>query len=234
MKKPKPSVIPRFGTCNVAGEAMDIDNLQVAAVIYAFDVPLHHERPYDVQAGDGIKGVRVIWHFDQTDRGGNSPKLIAKNYKDEEWIAGNPQHPLAICKRAFDEHAKLKNHLRKGDLPKHTGPACRVTNTRMAAVLVALGHKLHGWQRNDYVTTWCFDEAAATDAALYVSDDLYENLPDSAISYARGALLGHEAMIAASKQIQTARITHRGRAALIGKDIDQTKQDTIEKLLFRK
>ena len=234
MKKPqRASVVPRFAVSNIAGESADISNLQIAAVVYAFDVPLHKERPYDVQAGDGIKGTRVIFHFDQQ-AGGNSPKEIASKYFDDVWLASNPSHPLAVCRWAFDEHAALKQMLRNGGLDQYTGPACRITNTRKAAVLKALGHKLLGWQRNAVVTTWCFHEAAAADAALYDSPDLYQKLPDEPISYARGAILGHEQMIALSKQIQTARVEHRGRVAHIGKDIPQKDQDSIEKLLFRK
>ena len=230
----KPSVVPRFGVCNVAGESADISNLQVAAVIYAFDVPLHHERPYDVQTGDGIKGSRIMFHFDQSDAGGNSPKLIASRYLDDKWLASNTGSPLATCKRAFDEFAKLKQYLRVGGLSTHTGAACRITNTRKAAVLLALGHPLHGWQRNAQVTTWCFHEAAATDAAIYDDPQLYDKLPDAPISYAKGAMLGHEQMVTLSKRATTARVEHRGRVAMIGRDIEKTKQDTIEKLLFRK
>lgn len=231
----RPATIPRFAVSQVSGETQSVDNLQIAAVIYAFDVPLMEQRPYDTQAGDGIKGVRVIWNFDQKDAGGNSPKTIAKKYFDADWHKMNPAHPLAVCKRAFDCHATLKGYLRAGSgLDRHAGAACRITNTRKAAVLMALGHKLLGWQRNDYVTTWCFHEAAASDAALYDDPQLYDKLPDEPIAYARGAILGHEAMVAASKNIQTARVTHKGRVALIGRDIEKKHQDTIEKLLFRK
>ena len=227
-------MVPRFGTTNIADQSADVDNLQIAAVVYAFDVPLHKERPYDVQAGDGLTRPRIIFHFNQEDPAGNQPKEIIKRYKNAAWLAENPTHPLTVCNTAFDEHAKLKKALRLGSFPPHHGPACRVTNTRMAAVLKAMGHKLHGWQRNDVVTTWCFDEAAATDALLYARDDLYTYLPDSSISYAKGAILGHERMISLSKQATTARVQHRGRTAYIGKDISKGEQDIIEKLLFRK
>jgi len=234
MKRPQTSTVPRFAVTNVSASSANISNLQVAAVIYAFDVPLHKSRPYDIQAGDGIKGNVVIWHFDQQDLAGNSPKQIAAKYLDDQWIALNPSNPLAVCRRAFDEFAKLKRYLNTGGIKTHTGAACRVTNTRKAAVLLALGHPLLGWQRNAQVTTWCFHEAAAADAALYDSPDLYETLPDAAISYAKGAILGHEQMVALAKQATTARVQHKGRTALIGRDIDKSKQDTIEKLLFRK
>jgi len=41
-------------------------------------------------------------------------------------------------------------------------------------------------------------------------------------------------MVALAKQATTARVQHKGRTALIGRDIEKSKQDTIEKLLFRK
>jgi len=150
-------------------------------------------------------------------------------------MAENPDHPLAICRQAFEHHAKLKSYLRAGRGPSmFYGASCKVTNTRKAAVLMAMGHPLMGWLRNDQVTTWCCHEAAAADAALYDSPDLYDRLPDEAISYARGAILGHEAMIAASKQIQTAVVTHRGRKAFIGKDISKPQLDALERVLYRK
>lgn len=231
----KPSVIPRFAVSSVTGETESVDNLQVAATIYAFDVPLNKDHPYDVQAGDGIKGNRVIWNFSQKDGAGNSPKKIAKLFFDEDWCVANPSNPLAVCKRSFDEYHRLLKCIKAGNGINHyIGPACRVTNTRKAAVLLGLDHKLMGWLRNDAVTTFCFHEAAATDAALYDDHNLYEKLPDAAISYARGALLGHEAMVAAAKKVQRARVQHRGRTALIPKDISQNDLNTIEKLLYRK
>jgi hypothetical protein len=236
MNKPRKSVVPRFGVSNISGESADISNLQIAATVYAFDVPLHKERPYDVQKGDGIRGngSRIIFHFNQKDGAGNSPKEIAKLYFDENWLAQNPKNPLAICRRAFDEHAKLKQMLRGGNGENYTGPACRITNTRKAAVMKALGHPLLGWVRNEVVTTWCFPQAADTDAILYDRDDLYTYLPDSAISYAKGAILGHEKMIALSKQVTTARVTHRGKTAYIGRDMPKHEIDVIDKLLYRK
>ena len=164
-----PSKKPSLAVTNVAAESADISNLQVAAVVYAFDVPLHPERPYDVQAGDGISGSRVMWHFVQ-DAGGESPREIAKKYLNDDWHKMNPDHPLAVCKRAFDEFAKLKQYLKVGGPSPYVGPACRITNTRQAAVLLALGHKMLGWQRNALVTTWCFHEAAAAEVIVREMD----------------------------------------------------------------
>ena len=98
----------------------------------------------------------------------------------------------------------------------------------------ALGHPIIGWLRNEKVTTWCFPEAAATDALLYDDEKLYERLPDSSIAYLKGALLGHEAMTVAMKDIQFARVEHRGRVAMIGKHIIKKQLDQIERILFRK
>lgn len=219
----------------VTGETQDVDNLQIAATIYAFDVPLHKDNPYDVQAGDGIKGTKVIWHFAQTDAAGNSPKEIAAKFFDDVWIAANPQHPLSVCKHAFDWLADLKHMMKTGKgVSMYYGPSCRITNTRKAAVMLALGHKLLGWQRNEVVTTWCFHETTAADAALYDDEKLYEKLPDAPISYAKGAILGHLAMIDASKSVQHAVVQHRGRTAIIGKDMPKQSLDTLEKILFRK
>lgn len=233
--KGKQSILPRFGVSTVDGNLADIDNLQCAATIFAFDVPLNETKPYTTQSGDGFSGVRVVWHFQQTDGAGNSPKSIAKHFMDRAWCDANPGNPLAVCRRAFDELSLLKTLLETGrGLPFYAGPGVRITNTRKAAVIKALGHPLKGWLRNSQVTTWCFPEAAAADAALYDDPDLYRKLPDSAISYARGAILGHEAMIAQCKTILQAVVTHKGRTAIIGKDAPKALVDSISKLLYRK
>lgn len=232
---PRPSVVPRYSISTIDGQTGDIDNLTTAATVYAFDVPLHPANPYSTQAGDGIKGVRIIWHFHQPDPAGNSPQKIARLFRDAVHHHRNPNDPVTICARAFDEFYRMKTMLDLGrGVPQHYGAACRVTNTRKAAVLVALGHPLIGWQRNPQVTTWCFHEAAATDAALYSDTALYAKLPDAAISYAKAALLGHEAMVDVAKKAQFARIEHRGRTALIGNDVDRATLNSLEKLLYRK
>ena len=64
----------RFRVESLDGLAADIQSTVLAAVIYAFDVPLKKGGEYSVQAGDGIKGIRATWHF-QSDTEGNSPKV---------------------------------------------------------------------------------------------------------------------------------------------------------------
>jgi len=97
-----------------------------------------------------------------------------------------------------------------------------------------MGHPLKGWKRNPQVTTWCFDEAAAADCALYDDPDLYDKLPESTISYTKAAVLGHLGMSEASKQVMQASIEHKGRTALIGRDCTPSQIESIEKILFRK
>lgn len=228
-------IIPRFGFTSIDGSSAEVDNPRLAATIYAFDVPLHADNPYSTAVGDGIDGIRVTWHFEQSSPCGNSPKLIAKYWSDQKWILANPSHPLTLCKGAFAlfDHLVLAIKQNRG-FPLHFGAACRITNTRKAAVMQALGHPIMGWLRNEKVTTWCFPEAAATDALLYDDEKLYERLPDAPISYLKGALLGHEAMTVAMKDIQFARVEHRGRVAMIGKHIPKKQLDQIERILFRK
>jgi hypothetical protein len=198
-------LLPRFEISTVDGHAADVDSPRIAATVYAFDVPLHPANPYSTQAGDGISGVRVTWHFSQSNPTGNSPGAIVSKWHDLPWLAANPKNPLAICRSAFRWFDALKQAMTENTgYPIYPGAAVRITNTRKAAVLSALGHPIHGWQRNAQVTTWCFHEAAATDAALF-DRNLYDELPDAPISYAKGAMLGHEIMTHAIKDIQFAR-----------------------------
>lgn len=229
------SILPRFGISTIDSTSCETADTRLAATIYAFDVPLNEANPYTTSAGDGLKNTRVVWNFQQSDTAGNSPKEIARLWADKVWQINNPDSPLSVCRMAFEEHDKLKRYLQLGrGLEVHYGAGTLITNTRKAAVLIALGHCIIGWRRNDQVTTWVFHQAAATDAALYDSPRLYERLPDTAISYARGAILGHEAMIAKIKDIQFVRVEHKGRIALVGRDMRKDKIDALEKLLYRK
>jgi hypothetical protein len=229
------SILPKFGVTTIDSAAHSTANPRLAATIYAFDVPLHEANPYTTSAGDGIVDVRVVWNFAQTDKAGNSPAEIAARWIDNVWMQRNETHPLAICKSAFAWHDKLKEMIEHGrGLPQHYGPAVVISNTRKAAVMAALGHPLIGWHRKPQNVLWCFAQAAAADAALYEDAALYTKLPDASISYAKGAILGHERMVAAIKSIQFARVEHRGRVALIGRDCAGEKLNQLEKILYRK
>ena len=231
----KASILPRFQVTTIDSASSEVSNPQLAATIYAFDVPLRPENPFTTSAGDGLRAVRVIWNFHQPDPAGNAPEVIVQRWNDKVWLDRNPADPLTICRRAFENFGMLKEMIEHGrGLAYHSGPCAAVTNTRMAAVLLALGHPLLGWRRNPQVTTWCFHQAAAADAALYHDQRLYERLPDAAISYAKAAILGHEAMVAAIKDIQFARVQHKGRTAMIGRDMPADKLSKLEQILYRK
>lgn len=229
------SIVPRFQITAIDSLDQSTSDTRLASTIYAFDVPLHEQNPFTTSAGDGLKGTRVVWHFHQTDPAGNSPKEIHQKWNDGFWIEANPTHPLAICKNAFERNEWMVRQTKMG-MPsmQETHIGLHEPNTRKAAVLNALGHPLKGYIRGDRWITWVFDEAAATDAALYDDPRLYERFPDAAISYAKAAILGHVAMITAIKNIQFARVEHRGRTALIGRDMPKDKLDQLEKLLYRK
>ncbi len=223
-----------FEIQTVDGLVTDVSNIQLAATIVAFDVPLHPSNPFSTQAGDGLVAPRVTWHFSGASPLGDTAENIGERWTNEQWIALNPNHPLAICRATFRWMATFMDAIKSGQgFSFYHGAAVRITNTRKAAVMAALGHPVIGWQRNDKVTTWCFHEAAASDAALF-DGDIYTHLPTAAISYAKGAILGHEMMVKTVKDIQFARVEHKGRTAIIGKDISQKKLDQLEKILYRK
>lgn len=231
----KQSIMPRFGITTIDSASASTANPRLAATIYAFDVPLCDENPFTTSAGDGISGTRVVWNFKQKDKAGNSPRSIIEKWSDGIWMQQNPSHPLAACKASFEWLDRLKNMLQNGrGLNRYDSPSVQITNTRKASVLAALDHPLVGWKRHPVVTTWCFHQAAAADAALYDDPQLYSKLPDASISYAKGAIMGHEAMIKAIKDVQFARVEHRGRVAMIGRDAAGEKLNQLEKILFRK
>lgn len=224
--------LPRFAVSTVDGLLADTDNPRLAATIFAFDVPLHPQNPYSVTTGDGIDGARITWHFQQTSPAGNSPEAIAKAWDDEKLPLSNP---VSICRESFRIHKRFTESIkmRIGHSFWH-GAAVRITNTRKAAVLSAIGHRLLGWQYNDRVTTWCFHESAAVDATLIDDPELYQKLPDAAISYARGAILGHEFMIHEIKKATQFQVKHKGRTAIIGSNMPKAELDKLEKIFYRK
>ena len=226
----------RFRVESLDGLAADIQSTVLAAVIYAFDVPLKKGGEYSVQAGDGIKGIRATWHF-QSDTEGNSPKVIINRWKDEAWQAQNPGDPLTRCKVAFDAFFHMKKSLkeRRGyDNFDTTKPSCRVENTRMAACLVGMGHPVIGWHWTDMGAAWHFDQTAATDAHLIHDEQLISKVPDCDVAYVKGAIFGHEAMLRELHDPKEFRVEHKGRIATIGKHIPQGKLDSLERIFYRK
>jgi hypothetical protein len=226
--------IPRFATVGLESTDDHTENARLAATIYAFDVPLDPVQPWSVITGDGIKGSRVVWHF-RPEPDGNQPGEIAKRWNDGAWLANNPENPLAIIREAFEIYAKMTNCIRLGRGFSHFGGmATTIHTTRIAAILAALGHPVLGWVRGDRGTAWKLHPAAAADAALIEREDLYTTLPDEAISYAKGALLGHAYMVDVIKKATTTQHMHRGRIALIGRNCPDANILTLEKLLYRK
>ena len=228
----------RFRVESIDGLTSDIQSTVLAAVIYAFDVPLAKDNPYSTQAGDGIPGknIRVTWHFQSTPEG-NSPKIIANRYKDDVWQAKNPTDPLTRCRVAFDAFFGMKKCLKEKrgiDIFNPAKHSTRVESTRLAACLVGMGHPIAGWHWNDYGAAWHFDQAAGVDAVLIHDEHLIDRLPDEPISFVKGAIMGHAAMMDKIFQIQNIRVEHKGRIAVIGKHIPQKRLDALEKILYRK
>jgi hypothetical protein len=211
-------------------------NPKLASTLYAFEVPLNPTCPYQTSAGDGINGIRVVWYFAPRKTMGRSFSQICKLWHDQNWLAANPDDALSICKKTFEYFDEMKSSINNGRSRISIYPASSVktADTRKAAVLRALGHNYFGYSRQDDVVTWVLGQSAAADAALYDDKDLYRKLPNASISYAKGAILGHRQMIKAMKEIQFARVQHKGRTAIIGKDIPPKELEIIEKLLYRK
>jgi hypothetical protein len=226
--------IPRFATVGLESTDNHVENTRLAATIYAFDVPLDPHKELSVITGDGIKGSRVVWHF-RPEPDGNQPGEIAKRWNDGAWLANNPDNPLAIVRSAFDIYSKMAQAAKmKRGFSHFGGSAITIHTTRIAAILAALGHPVLGWVLSDRGVAWKLHQAAATDAALLQRADLLDVLPDSAISYARGAVLGHAVMVHRIKKVTDTQHIHRNRVALIGKNCPDKCVLTLEQLFYRK
>jgi len=227
-------MIPRFATVGLESTENHTDNARLAATIYAFDVPLDPIKGWSVITGDGIKGTRVIWHFAPRPDG-NQPGEIAKKWHDARWIFENKTNALSVTRRAFDEYSKMVQITKaRSGFPIVKHASVTIFTTRIAAVLVALGHELIGCDHTDYGTAWKFKQCAAADASLIERGDLLEKLPDAAISYARGAILGHAVMVDKIKDITDTQHIKRNRIALIGKNCPDKCVLTLEQLFNRK
>jgi len=226
--------VPKFQTVSIDSPDNHTDNAKLAATIYAFDVPLDPAQPWSVIAGDGIKGTRVVWHFSPLPHG-LQPGDIAKRWASPEWLALNPCDPLAVCKSAFAYHFQMVTAIKQRfGFGTYAGPCIVLHTTRAAAVLAAIGHPILGWEWSDNGVAWKMPQAAAADAALFATEDLYTVLPNEAISYAKGAILGHAIMVDKIKEITMTRHEHRGRIALIGRNCPDANILTLEKILYRK
>jgi hypothetical protein len=221
----------------MVGERTDTGNTQLAATLGAFDVPLKTGEPFSTQVGDGIRGVRVTWHFDPLSKTNTKATDLVRLWGDAEWRAANREHPLSCAWRAFKSYREMVLQIRGGEpvINRWTGsdPTHATGDTRKAACIESLGHPLLGYTQTGDWWMWHFPQAAAADLALYDKQDLCETLPHATISYVRAALLNYATMIRWIKDIQTCRIVHKGRIALVGVNAPQSTKDIIEKLLYR-
>lgn len=223
---------PRFETLD--GQT---SNAKIAAAAIALDVPLLQEKPWTVAAGDGINGVRVIWHFKGASPDGNTIAAVANAWKSDEWLAKNPNHEVTRIKLAFDELHRLsdtaKGAARHYDaiLPRDT---ISNASTAMAATLIALGHPCKGYTRGNACLFWHFDRAAASDMALWEDHNLHLKLPTTMISYIKCALLNWRVLLTDCAKPELIAVKHGTRTAFVDKNVDQKTQITLEKLLYRK
>jgi hypothetical protein len=226
--------LQKFGFGTVDGLGADTQNTRLAATICALDVPLQEGNECSVTVGDGIQGSRVTWHFQATG-GGYSSNDIVNKWHDRRWQDENHNHPIALIRRAFGALSDLNEAIlsRRGYV-NHHGPGLGTPVTRKAAILLALGHPILGWKWSGDVCFWRFAQAAAEDALLLDDPALYDRLPTAPISYARAALFGHEAMVEVARQVTGYRVQHKGRIAIVSKEIPKQQLDQIEKLLYRR
>jgi hypothetical protein len=221
-----------------ASSSCETKDTELAATIAAFDVPLCDTEPYTVQAGDGIRGKRVTWHFKQAAPNGIRAMSLASFWHDNDWHAANSDNAFARCRRAFKTRRDLIDQIRGGpqtlSMFSKATPSIYTASIAQAATLEALGHPLLGWTCSSEWWHWHFPQAAASDAALYDKPTLHLDLPDADISYVRAALINYSWMLKWIADIIQARVTHRGRVALIGVDAPKREVEIIEKLLYRK
>jgi len=228
--------LPGFRMSPIMGESQDVDNLQLAAIIYALDVPLHKQNGWTVQAGQGIKGNRVTFHFSQTDPAGYKPKQIADWYLDKEFQAKNPIHPVSVCTLAFSkwhEFSMIAKREKPCSFFNGSADTVRVTNTRKAAAIASIGHPMMGIRWSGPCCIFHFPSTASVDEILY-EREIYKELPKHNLAYAKAALLSHEDILRLAGDVSFARVEHRGRIAIIGRDTNQRGIDTIDKLLHTK
>jgi hypothetical protein len=222
----------------IDGPRGDTRNLQLAATIYAFDVPLLAEQPITTLAGDGIDGVRVTFHFEQSAPNGNSPAAIIKRWMDVVWLAENAEHPLAQAKEAFELFKRLTATAKRttGDpLPNFAGgDSVHCYDNRQAAAVWSVGNQFLGYSVRDGIYRWHFHRAAAGDLALFERGDLHEALPDLKLSYVRASLHNHKVLTGLVKSVMYLQVLHRGRVANIGTSVPQHTLDKLERILYRK
>jgi hypothetical protein len=232
-------MIPKTRFVGLTGEAGATTNTRAAAALYALDVPLDTARTLTSIAGDGINGVRITWHFQEASPSGNSSAKMIKAWDDREYARNNPDCPLVNIKAAFLIYADLARGIKEGTLECAAAPVpfLETMDSKMAAGMVQLGHPLAGIAYRDGKYRFRFSQCAGADFAVWNSIDAARTKhPDTLLHALWCAFDCHSRMVDFIKQDgpQFAAVKHRGRTALIGKDMDKRDLDALEKLLYRR
>ena len=223
----------------VTGEGGATTNTRAAAALYALDVPLDLHRTLTSIAGDGINGVRITWHFAEVSANGDSSAKMIKAWDDREWARSNPDCQLVNIKAAFLGYAEITRSIREGTLECSPAavPFLETEDTRMVACMVKLGHPIAGIAFLNGRYRFRFDQCAGADFAVWASiDPTRTKHPNTLLHALWCAFDCHQRMVDFIKQDgpQFAAVKHRGRTALIGKDMEQSQLDQLEKLLYRR
>jgi hypothetical protein len=223
----------------VTGEGGATTNTRAAAALYALDVPLDLQRTLTSIAGDGINGVRITWHFAESSPSGNSSSKMLKAWDDQEWAKANPDCPLVNIKAAFIGYAEIIRSIQEETIECKAAavPFLETADSRMVACMVKLGHPICGIAYRDGQYRFRFNQCAGADFAVWNTiDPARTNHPDTLLHALWCAFDCHKRMVDFIKQSgpQFAAVKHRGRTALIGKDMEQEQINQLEKLLYRR
>lgn len=223
----------------VTGEGGATTNTRAAAALYALDVPLDMARTLSSMAGDGINGIRITWHFAEASPSGDSSAKMIKAWDDREWARMNPECPLVNIKAAFLGHAEIIRSIKDGSIECRAAavPFLETPDTRTVAAMVRLGHPISGIAYRDGQYRFRFNQCAGADFAVWNSiDPSRTKHPDTLLHALWCAFDCHKRMVDFIKREgpQFAAVKHRGRTALIGKDMEQEQINQLERLLYRR
>ena len=223
----------------VTGEGGATTNTRAAAALYALDVPLDLARTLTTMAGDGINGVRITWHFAEQSPSGNSSAKMIKAWDDREYAKANPDCPLVNIKAAFIAHGEIVRSIKDGliECKAAAVPFLETPDTRTVAAMAKLGHPISGIAYRDGQYRFRFNQCAGADLAVWNSiDPTRTKHPDTILHALWCAFDCHQRMVDFIKRDgpQFAAVKHRGRTALIGKDMEQDQINQLEKLLYRR
>lgn len=232
-------MIPKTRFVGITGEAGATTNTRAAAALYALDVPLDVHRTLTTISGDGINGVRITWHFATESPDGKSSAQMIRAWDDREHARAHPDCPLVNIKAAFLRYAEIARAMKDGTMEckAATEPALMTDDAKMSAAMQQLGHPLSGVSFRDGRYWFKFPQAAGTDFALWHGiDPANTKHPDTMLHALWCAFDCHKRMVDFIKRQgpQFAAVKHRGRTALIGKDMDKRELDQLEKLLYRR